>query len=234
MTKSIIYYTDNNIDDEILLRVQSQLVKSGLPIVSVSLRPINFGENIVLDKLTRSYPTMVTQIVTALEHSNSEIVFFCEHDVLYHPSRFDFTPARKDIYYYNSNIWRWDYPYDRVIRYDRLISLSGLCVYRELVLAHYWKRLKRIQLIKAKNDGGEPSWVRKMGYEPGTKKKKRGGFSDEDFETWSSKYPDIDIRHKGTFSPPKVTLESLNIFLQVGRKRKHRRYYGTKHIDPGP
>ena len=54
MTKSIIYYTDNNIDDEILLRVQSQLVKSGLPIVSVSLRPINFGENIVLDKLSLS------------------------------------------------------------------------------------------------------------------------------------------------------------------------------------
>ena len=219
MTKSIIYYTDNNIDDEILLRVQSQLVKSGLPIVSVSLRPINFGENIVLDKLTRSYPTMVTQIVTALEHSNSEIVFFCEHDVLYHPSRFDFTPARKDIYYYNSNIWRWDYPYDRVIRYDRLISLSGLCVYRELALEHYWKRLKRIQLIKAKNDGGEPSWVRKMGYEPGTKKKKRGGFSDEDFETWSSKYPDIDIRHKGTFSPPKVTLESFK-HLPTGWQEK--------------
>jgi len=217
--KTILYYTDNRLDEPIFSDVQTQLLKSNLPIVSVSLKPIYFGENIVLENLKPSYPTMVTQIITALENTNSDVVFFCEHDVLYHPSRFDFTPARKDIYYYNLNTWRWDYPNDRVIRYDRLISLSGLCVYRELALDHYWRRLKRIQLIEAKNDGGEPSWVRKMGYEPGTKKKKRGGFSDEDFETWSSKYPDIDIRHKGTFSPPKVTLESFK-HLPTGWQEK--------------
>ena len=55
----------------------------------------------------------------------------------------------------------------------------------------------------------EPDWARKWGYEPGTKKRKRGGFSDDDFETWQSRYPIIDIRHGKTFSQSKVTLDSF-------------------------
>jgi hypothetical protein len=51
--------------------------------------------------------------------------------------------------------------------------------------------------------------MRKWGFEPGTKKKKRGGLTDDDFETWSSEYPVIDIRHKGTFSPTKMKLEDF-------------------------
>lgn len=51
--------------------------------------------------------------------------------------------------------------------------------------------------------------MRKWGFEPGTKKKKRGGLTDDDFDIWYSKDPIIDIRHKGTFSPPKCTLESF-------------------------
>lgn len=115
----------------------------------------------------------------------------------------------KDIFYYNENVLRWDYPHNRYISYDRLISLSGLCVNRKFALDHFKKRLDYIT-EKGYNDiKGEPDWARKMGYEPGTKKIKRGGFSDDDFETWRSAEPIIDIRHKNTFSPPKVTLDSF-------------------------
>ncbi|MBU2051242.1 MAG: glycosyltransferase, partial [Gammaproteobacteria bacterium] len=48
-TKGIVYYTDNRLDPEIMAACQRQISKSGLPIVSVSLKPIDFGENIVLD-----------------------------------------------------------------------------------------------------------------------------------------------------------------------------------------
>ena len=56
---------------------------------------------------------------------------------------------------------------------------------------------------------GDSQLARKWGYEPGTKKKKRGGLTDDDFDTWYSDEPVIDIRHRGTFSPPKCTLESF-------------------------
>ena len=209
MSKGIIYYTDNRLSEPIFSTVQELILKSNLPTVSVSLKPINFGKNIVLD-LKPSYITMIKQITTALENSESDVVFFCEHDVLYPASHFEFTPARDDIYYYNSNVWRWRYPEDSLITYDRLISLSCLCVNRKLVLEQYKKRLKKIEELGYEiSTSHEPLWARKWGYEPGTKKIKRGGFSDDDFETWSSREPLIDIRHGKTFSQSKVTLDSF-------------------------
>lgn len=211
MTKGIIYYTDNRLSEPIFSTCQNEILKSNLPITSVSLKSINFGDNYVLD-LERGYITMVKQITLALEKSESDIVFFCEHDVLYPKSHFDFIPEKKDIFYYNQNVWRWDYPTNLIIRYKRLISLSGLCVYRNFALNHYRLRLKKINEITEKQKvklSNEPLWARRWGYEPGTKKIKRGGFSDDDFETWSSKDPMIDIRHGGTFSQRKVTLNSF-------------------------
>lgn len=206
MEKSIIYYTDNRIGEPIVSNVQKTL-QVGLPIVSVSLKPIDFGENIYMD-YEPSFLTMMRQIFLGLTVSASKYVFFCEHDVLYPKSHFDFTPLKDNVFYYNDNVWRWDYPNDRLITYDRLISLSGLCVNRELAYKHYEKRLNHILENKWECDGlREPEWARKMGYEPGTKKIKRGGFTDDDFDTWKSDIPMIDIRHRKTYSPSKVNLE---------------------------
>lgn len=207
-TKGIIYYTDGKLTDPILSIVQKQIAKSKLPIVSVSLSPFIFGKNFVLD-IKPGYLSMIKQITKALEESRADYVFFCEHDVLYPPSHFDFTPIKDNIFYYNSNVWRWDYPKDRAIRYDRLISLSGLAVNRKFALGHYESRLKKINELSLRGESREPGWARKWGYEPGTKKIKRGGFSDDDFETWESKDPMIDIRHGKTFSQSKVTLDSF-------------------------
>lgn len=209
MNKGIIYYTDNRLGEPIFSIVQKHILNSSLPIVSVSLNPIDFGKNIVL-KLTSSYLTMIKQIVTALEASKSDYVFFCEHDVLYPLSHFDFTPDRDNIFYYNAHVWRWKYPDNLAITYDRLISLSSLCVNRQFALEHYKRRLKKIKDLKLEADQRrEPQWARRWGYEPGTKKVERGGFSDDDFETWRSKGPIIDIRHGKTFSQSKVTLDSF-------------------------
>lgn len=209
MTKGIIYYTDNQLPDTISLLVQDWIARARLPITSVSLLPIDFGDNFVLDQKP-GYITMIHQIVKALAESKTDVVFFCEHDVLYPPSHFEFTPEKSTIFYYNDHVWRWKYPDDYVISYDRLISLSGMCVNRQFALDHYQKRLQKIQDLKLETVGRrEPAWARKWGYEPGTKKIRRGGFSDDDFETWTSKDPLIDIRHGKTFSPTKVTLDSF-------------------------
>lgn len=207
MNKGIIYYTDNSIGEPIFSIVQKQILKSRLPIVSVSHSPIKFGKNFVVN-LPPNIVTMVKQIVKALEESEADYVFFCEHDVLYPTSHFDFTPQKNNIFYYNANVWRWWYPKNIAITYDRLISLSGLSVNRKFALDHYRKRLRKILEMGWDRDlrRHEPGWARKWGYEPGTKKTKRGGFSDDDFETWVSEYPMIDIRHGRNFSPPKVTL----------------------------
>ncbi len=181
-TRGIIFYS-NGIEEPIKSMVWNTII--GLPVTT----SYSHGN---------SYSQMVKQIIDCLERSKEDKVFFCEHDVLYNPTHFAFTPPRDDIFYYNSNVWRWDYPKERYITYDRMLSLSALCVNRPFALDHFKRRLKVIP----END----VLCRKMGYEPGTKKKKRGGFSDDDFDTWHSSKPLIDIRHDQTFSPRKVEL----------------------------
>lgn len=206
MKRDIIYYTDNRLKDAIQKPVQKQLLKSGINIINVSLQPMDFGHNIVVG-LQPSVITMFKQILIGLNVSKADYVFFCEHDVLYHLSHFNFIPPKDNVYYFNVNVWRWKYPDDYFITYDGLISLSGICASRNLLLNHYTKRLEHIQ-TKGWEDGRDPNWARKIGYEPG-KPKRKGGFLDEDVEFWRSEYPNIDIRHRRTITPPKVTLESF-------------------------
>lgn len=208
LTKGCIYYTDNRPKAFILDECREQIKKAwNGKVVSVSLMPVDLGENIVLEGHVRGYPTMMKQIVMALEALDTDIVFFLEHDVLYHPTHFDFMPMRDDIYYYNLNNWRWSVKEETAITYDNLKSLSQLCAYRKLALSHFQERLKHIQERGYdKEIGGEPKWVRSLGYEPGTKPRRKGGFSDEQSDTWKSELPNIDIRHRHTFSPPKTHL----------------------------
>lgn len=199
--KSILYYTDSQIEEPIASLVRSLLV--GLPVVSVSLEPLEFGTNITVP-LERGAITMFNQILAGLEASDSKYVFFCEHDVLYHSSHFDFTPPTDDLFYYNSNVWRWDYPENRLITYNHLWQLSGLCANRELLIDHYQNKLKTIADKGLKEDSPEPRWLRKLGYEPG-KVGNRMKLASE----WQAEFPNIDIRHDGTFTRRKCRLEDF-------------------------
>lgn len=207
LSKNIIYYTDNRLPEHIMSAVQKTIEMAGLPIVCVSLKPLDFGDIRIVSELQPSVITMFRQILSGLSASDGDIVFFAEHDVLYNISHWDFVPLRDDTYYYNTNVWRWDYPRNRFITYDSLRSLSGICAYRKLLLNHYKKRIAHIEAMGFE-DGRDPNWARKMGYEPG-KAVRRGGFMDEQVEEWKSPFPNIDIRHKRTITPPKVTLDSF-------------------------
>jgi hypothetical protein len=182
-TKGVIYYTDNQCDEVIAEVSRKQLKKAinGLPLVSVSLKPIDFGTNYVLNA-ERSVLTMFRQILMALEKSTADIIFHCEHDVLYHPSHFDFTPSRKDMFYYNDNKWKVDASSGQALFYH-CAQVSGLCGYRELLLTHYRDMVARVE-----KEGYNHGW----GYEPGTHTKQ--------FELWNSSTPNIDIRHNSNLT----------------------------------
>jgi hypothetical protein len=67
---------------------------------------MKFGKkNIVVDIKEPKYLDMFTKILKALEASEAEVIFFAEHDVLYHPKHFDFIPPKRDVFYYNINVW---------------------------------------------------------------------------------------------------------------------------------
>lgn len=189
--KGIIYYTDNRLNLRLAKRVQKLLKSTGLPIVSSSLKKMpHFGDNIFLP-LERGYLTMFLQILFALEKSEAEYVFFCEHDVLYHPSHFNFTPKRDDVIYYNTNVYKTDG--EKAYRVDDMRQVSGLCANRKLLIEHYKKRLKKIE---------ENGFSLKMGFEPGTHNRDER-VDDLTSETWESEFPNIDVRHGANLTETK-------------------------------
>lgn len=212
-TKGILFYTDNGLNLKIAKKVQKQLLGVGLPITSVSLKPMpHFGNNIHVP-LKRGYLTMAKQILTGLKAMKEDIVFFCEHDVLYHPSHFEFIPPRDDIVYYNTNVWRVRLEDGHGVRTDDCRQLSGLCAYRDLLIAHYEKRVFRLEDYWTFLDESEtqyPSidditrefnrYVRAMGFEPGTHNRAER-VDNLPSERWESKVCNIDIRHDTNSTP---------------------------------
>jgi len=199
MKTGAIYYSDCQLDPKIMSACQRQILK-GIKeenIVSCTLKPVNFGQNIVLP-LQRGYLTYFKQILTALEASDSDIIRFLEHDVLYHSSHFEFTPAKKDVYYYNTNFWRLRIDDGHAVSYDTA-QVNMICAYRELLVQNYRERVRRCEeYLDSNSRVGEgksfSSFVRKMGFEPGThNREERVDMNKAD--RWQSAYPNIDIRH---------------------------------------
>jgi len=185
--KGIIYYTDNKLPKQLFELAKATIEAPSLPIVSASLKPMpNFGDNIHLP-LERGRLTMFLQMYLALKRLQTEVVFFCEHDILYHPSHFEFNPP-DDKFYYNTNVWKTDGK--KALRVDNCRQVSGICVRREIALEHYKKRLKLIE----KN-----GFSMKMGFEPATHNRDER-VDDLKSGTWESEYPNIDVRHGGNLT----------------------------------
>ena len=181
--KEIIYYTDNQLGNEKLFKlVQEKLKEVGLPILSVALKKqADIGDKRLIVHGNRSHTTLYIQILMGLLVSEADYVFLAEHDILYHPSHFEFTPPTKDKYYYNNNVYKYRLRDRKVIKYD-CHWLSQLCASRQLLINHFIKRFKVIA-----------NGQRAYGYEPGTGQSKR--VDGVDWENWESEYPNIDIRH---------------------------------------
>lgn len=188
-TKGVVFYTDNRIDPAIGDAVQKQLLRSvnGHYLVSVSLQPLDFGDNITLG-LTRGWLTLFQQILTGVSHAEDDVIFLCEHDVLYNKSHFDFCPDKNDVVFYNENVWRVSAQTGHAL-YHKHKSLSQLCASRRLLIDHLRERIARIE-----RDG----FTFKMGFEPGTKSLRHGGVDDLQSEAWFSETPNIDIRDTGS------------------------------------
>lgn len=194
----IVYYTDNRLAPELLTACQRQLAESGLPIVSVSLAPLaSFGRNVVLTE-KRGILTMFRQILAGLEASDAQIIFFAEHDVFYHPSHFDFTPPDAGKIWYNTNVWHVRYPDGRSLYYEARRT-SQLCAYRDVLLAHYRARVRRVET---------EGFSRRMGFEPGTHRRPER-VDDLQSAAWRSPIPNIDIKHGQNLTPARWSPEQF-------------------------
>jgi hypothetical protein len=208
ITKGIIYYTDNQLDEKIAKPVQDRLTKIAeekkMEIVCSSLKRMDFGtKSVRFPTMKRGYLAMFKQILGALEKSSADIIFFAEHDVLYDPSHFDFVPQNENIFYYNQNVWFLRMPDGHTLHYD-VNQLSGLCGYRDALIKHFRERYEtteteynRLKALYPNNDEFEHEfnrYIRNMGFVPFTHNR----FQWKNifhYDTWKSEYPNVDIKH---------------------------------------
>ncbi len=188
LTKGLCFYTDNKIDPTILNVVQKQLknCSNGFPIVSVSLKPMDLGDNIVLN-LQRGHLAMAKQQLAGLERLDTDIVFMVEHDIIYPTCHFDFTPPRKDVFYYNLNWWKVRTTDGQALHF-KAKQVSGLCAYRNILIDYYRNRVK---MIESGEIGG------RRHFEPGSHYRDAyNKLTNLGFDTWFSEIPYVDIRHE--------------------------------------
>lgn len=202
--KGVIYYTDNKLNMKIASAVRRTIKSINLPITSASLKPMDFGKNIHIEEKP-GHITMAKQILAALKKAKEDIIFFCEHDVLYHPSHFEFTPQREDVYYYNTNVWRVRASDGHSLYCSELQQLSGLVAYRKTLIKHFEERIKKINqaYVNLKMSGREEEfnkYIREVGFEPGTHNRPER-IDDLKAESYFSQFPNIDIRHDGNLTP---------------------------------
>lgn len=99
--KTVIYYTGHRENPAFESRIQQTLLETAgdLPIISVSQKPINFGNNICVGEVGTSGFNAWRQLQIGAIEADTKFLCVAESDYLYPREYFDFIPGREDTFY---------------------------------------------------------------------------------------------------------------------------------------
>ncbi len=221
MNTTIIYLTDNVLDEKIASLCRKNISKSigNLPLISVSHKPIDFGYNICVGKMERNSLTINLQMMKALEKVNTEFIAIAEHDCLYTKEHFNFIPPDKN-FWYNENVWMMQYYSKDNPQYNGLFSFfkerkanSQLICGTEVMIKSTKDRIDMMS---------DPIWMKRypsgrigeagaMNYNhvmrlatgqavAHIREKLKKYIKDYEGKNWRTELPNIDIRHQNNFT----------------------------------
>lgn len=106
---TVIYYTCNKERPEFEARIQRTLWRSvkrlGLPLISVSQKPIDFGYNICVGDVGISGHNTWRQFQIGVTEAKTKFVCTAEADYLHPIEYFKFKPTREDTMYIAGPLW---------------------------------------------------------------------------------------------------------------------------------
>jgi hypothetical protein len=135
-----------------------------------------------------------------LETIDTDIVFHAEHDVLYHPSHFEFTPPQMDKYYFNTNVWSVNASDGQALYYDGMRMTSGLVANRKILIEGYKRKIFWTEKEKVFSR-------RRIGFEPGRRLASETRKDDYEWETFKSEFPNVDIKHDDNITRKRFNLD---------------------------
>lgn len=91
MDLTIIFYTANSFENKLSAGVRENLLKvaGNYPIISVSQKPMDFGKNICVGEIGKSYRNLYKQILIGAKEATTEYVAMAEDDCLYTEEHFN-------------------------------------------------------------------------------------------------------------------------------------------------
>jgi hypothetical protein len=222
MNTTVIYLTDNQLDEKIYRLCQKNILQSigDLPLISVSHQPIDFGTNICVGVLPRNSLTINIQMMKALEIVKTKYIAIAEHDCLYSPEHFSFIPPNDNLSWYNENVWLMQLYSAGHPECNGMFSIfpgrkanSQLICTTDMMVKTTQARIEMM---------GDPAWMIKhpsgrigeaghMDYDHAMrlasgksvrhiKAKLKDYIEQYQGATWQTKIPNIDIRHEQNFT----------------------------------
>jgi hypothetical protein len=190
---TIIYITDNALDSEVARVCQQHLIKAadGRRIVSVSQKPMDFGDNICVGNLGKSHININKQMKAGLENVNTRFIAVAEHDCVYSKEHFNWTPPTDKFFYYNTNCWLLQYyskkypEWNGTFSYMRRRAHSQMLTGRDLMLE---TMDRQIRLLSSK-DLYKKHW-----------RAERRRVLLAEGKLFRNETPNLDIRHKDNFT----------------------------------
>ena len=143
---TIIYYTSNRekVQFEQMIRDRIMSVIGNTPLVSVSQRPIYFGENICVDDVGLSDYNIYRQMQIGCLAAKTKYVCTAEADCMYPPTGyFDYQPPDDWTAGHYTNVyilWKGSH-----IFHQKAFSLCGLYANREYLLSRFSRSLDSVQ-----------------------------------------------------------------------------------------
>jgi hypothetical protein len=101
---TILYYTANKEPEDFLRKIQNKLLETvgDTPIISVSQKRIDFGQNICIGEVGMSLYNLYKQVLVAVREATTPYVAIAEDDTIYSKEHFE---HRSDVISYDLNKW---------------------------------------------------------------------------------------------------------------------------------
>jgi len=188
---TVVYYTANVISDYFAKNTQKQLIEAigSLPLITVSKKPMNLGENIVVDS-PRSHFNIYRQAMIGAKAAKTKYIAMAEDDVLYSPAHFQYRP-RNAPFAYNLGYWgiyTWQDP--PIYNYKGRRNLDSLICPRDAFIEAMEERFAKYPNDEADKD----LWA-----EPG-KYERQLGVTVRESESFYTQPPNIKFSHKTELS----------------------------------
>lgn len=129
-----VYYTANQISEHFLKNTQEKLLEAlgGIPIVSVSHKPVSLGLNIIFDGKP-SHVNIYRQALIGAAAAKTKYIAMAEDDILYSPEHFKYRSS-PDTFAYNVGYWNLYTWNPSVFSYKGRRNMFGLICERNLFI----------------------------------------------------------------------------------------------------